>query len=93
MKLPTSVGGLGMREATFQLEVSFDTKSRKTKGHVLTVDRNGERDWGLWDRDMGRNPRGDDWAFQAGLCEYLEWTRFCLSPSDDQPHPENSRDH
>ena len=40
MKLPTSLGGMGIRAATSQLEVSCDTTKKTTKTHAERIERN-----------------------------------------------------
>ena len=47
MKLPTSLGGMGIRAATSQLEVSFDTTTKKTRAHAERIERKltGEREY------------------------------------------------
>ena len=46
MKLPTSLGGMCTRAATSQLEVSFDTTTKKTRAHAERIERKltGERE-------------------------------------------------
>ena len=47
LKLPTSLGGMGIRAATSQLEVSFDTTTKKTRAHAERIERKltGEREY------------------------------------------------
>ena len=40
MKLPTSLGGVGIRAVTSQLDVSCDTTKRKTKNQAERIERN-----------------------------------------------------
>ena len=106
MKLPTSLGGLCIRKATSQLEVSFDTKTRETRAHAERMERNltGEREYPAERRDHGENESWDgthnvkhDDRDEA-MTEPLKRDFVNASKGHGffylhQLHPENSRDH
>ena len=46
MKLPTSLGGMGIREVTSQLEISYDVTRRKTAQQSERIAKNLTGEWG-----------------------------------------------
>ena len=55
MKLPTSLGGMGIREVTSQLEISFEITKRKTaqQSGIIAKSLTGSHDEISFDGDMG----------------------------------------
>ena len=45
MKLPTSLGGMGIREVTSQLEISYDVTRRKTAQQSERIAKNLTSEW------------------------------------------------
>ena len=73
MKLPTSLGGMGIRAVTSQLEVSFGVTEKKTSAQAVRHEKSveGKRDFPEWRREHDGNELWD-WAHSIGHVDRVE---------------------
>ena len=106
MKLPTSLGGMGIRAVTSQLEVSFDVTERKTSAQAVRHEKSveGKREFPEGRREHDGNELWD-WAHSIGHDDRVEavsgpfkWDLVKVSMGHQfftlrQPHPGIARGH
>ena len=89
MKLPTSLGGMGIREVTSQLEISYDVTKRKTaQQSERTKNLTGKRTSTHTAKSMKCGTARNGRTVQVGPCECCERKRllFVHQPNLERVH-------
>ena len=101
MKLPTSLGGMGIRAVTSQLESSFEITVIKTRAQADRTEKSlagntkntscesETAKYEMWDGALNveHDDRTETMTIQVGSGECVEGKRFFIF---HQPHPENT---